>query len=109
HQSFEVGEVRLDRRVGMMVGKSPVDLAEDHMMMARQPLDDHVEDRPRGAVAGVPTNAERIAREAFEEAICISLANVDFLDRAAAFAPVTRRRALADLLDLGAEHRAALQ
>ena len=57
-EPLQVGEVLLDRRVGVVVGESAVDLGEDRVMLPGQPLDQHVEDRPRGAVAGVPADAD---------------------------------------------------
>ena len=93
----------------MVVGEGAVDLGEDHVVVARQPLDQHVEGRARGAVAGVPADAERLAAIILEQPVDISLADVDFLDRAAALVPMAGSGALAELLDLRAEHRAALQ
>ncbi len=93
----------------MVVGEGAVHLAEDHAMMPGQPLDDHVEDRPGGAVARVPADAERLAGKALEQPVGVSGADVDFLDAAVALVPVARCGALAELLDLRAEQRAALQ
>jgi len=71
------------------------------MVLAGQPLDQHVEQWPRGAVAGIPADAESVPREVLEQPVGIGLTDVDFLDAAVALGPVAGGGALADLLDLG--------
>ena len=93
----------------MVVGEGAVDLAEDHVMMAGQPLDEHVEDRSRGAVAGIPPDSERLPRKAFEQAVRIGFPDVDFLGCAVALAPVAARGATPERLNLGPEDRAAFE
>src|SRR6185503_8615922 len=78
-------------------------------MLPRQPLHEHLEDWGGGAVAGVPADAKRLARKAFEQPLDISGADIDLLDIAVAAGPLARSRAPADRLDLLAEDRTALQ
>src|SRR4029079_12155731 len=102
-ERFQGCEVLLDRRVGVMVVKPAVDLAEDDVMLSGQALHEHVEDRPRGAVSGVPADPVRVAGEAFEQAVYMGFADIALFHAAAAFVPMAGRGALADLLDLRAE------
>ena len=77
----------------MVVGEGAVDLGEDGEMLARQARDQAVEDRPGGAVAGVPADAEVAALEVLDQPVDIGLADVGFFDAAFAFAPIARRPA----------------
>ncbi len=109
NEPLQVFEVGFDRRVRMVVGEGAVDLGVDRVMLAWQAVQQHVEDRPGGAVAGVPADVERLAREALEQPRDIGFANVDLLGGAVAVGPVAGGGALADALDLLPEHGAALQ
>ena len=79
------------------------------MVLSGKPVDEHVEDRPGGAIAGVPADPERLAREVLQQAVDIGLADVDLFDAAVAVAPVPGGRAAAERLDLLPEHRAAFE
>ena len=108
-EALQVLEVRLDRRIRVVVGKAPVHLAEDDVVLSGKPVDEHVEDRPGGAIAGVPADAEWLAREVLQQAVDIGFADVDLFDAAVAVAPVPGGRAAAERLDLLPEHRAAFE
>ncbi len=108
-ERLEVGEVRLDGRVGVMVRKGAIHVGVDREMLARQFLDELLERGTGGAVAGVPTDAERSALEALHQAIDVGVEHIDLVDMAMALGPVAVGGAAADLLDLIAEDRAAVQ
>src|SRR3546814_6898315 len=50
------------RRVGVVVREGAVDLREQHLVPAGQPLHQRLDDRAGGAVAAVPDHGERLAR-----------------------------------------------
>src|SRR6202007_102069 len=102
-------EVLLDRWIRMVVGKGAIDLGQDGMMLPRQPLDQHVEDRARRAVSGIPADAKRLAGEVLEEPVDIDFANVDLFNSAGAIEPVARGRAAANRLNLRTENGTSLQ
>src|SRR3954470_17080096 len=93
----------------MVVRKSAVDLGVDCIMLARQPLDKHVEDRSCGAIPRIPADAIRLARKIFQQAVRVSFADVDVLDRASAAGPIASGRSAADRLDFLAEDRAPFE
>ncbi len=78
NQLLQVGEVGLDRRVGVMVGEAAVDLGEERVMLARQALDQLLEDRPGRAVPGVPADPVGLAVEALDQRVDISVDDVGF-------------------------------
>ena len=72
-QPLQIREILLDRRIGMMVGEAAVDLGVEHVMLARQALDQPLDDRPARAVAGVPADPEGAAVEILEQAVDIAV------------------------------------
>ena len=109
NERLEVGEILLDGRIGVVVGESAVDLAEDDVMMAGKLLDQHVQDRTCSAVPGVPADAEGFAGESLQQAVDIGFADVDLLDAPVALGPVAGGSAPAERLDLLPEHRTAFE
>ena len=73
---LQVGEVGLDRRVGVVVGEGAVDLGVERVMLARQALDQLLEHRAAGAVARVPADPIGLAVEALDQRVDISVDDV---------------------------------
>src|SRR3990170_6304162 len=79
-------------------------------MPAGELLKKPVERFARGAIAGVPADAEGLAVETFEQAIDIFVENIGVgYGAALALVPVCGGGTAAERLDFLAEHRAAVQ
>ena len=105
----QIGQIRLDRGIGMVVRKMAVDISVEKMMLAGQPRGELFDDGARGAVAGVPADAEGAAGEALDEPVDIGVDDVDALRRSLAAFPVARGSDFADPLNVGAEEGAPLK
>ena len=72
--AFRSGEIGFDRGVGVMVGEASVAVGEDRVMLAREPFHTSpLENRPGGAIAGVPADAESAAFEPIDQAVDIGI------------------------------------
>ena len=108
-QLAQIGEVRLDRRIGMVVREMAVDGGEQQMMLPGQPRRELFDHGARGAVAGVPADAKGAAGESLDQPIDIGVDDVDALRSALAAVPVARGGHFADPPDVGAEEGASLK
>ena len=111
----QIRQIRLDRRIGMMIGKSAVDIGEKKVVLARQLRGEHFERGSGSAIARVPADLEIRERsrvdiaKAHQQALDILAQNLAALDAARAFVPVARRGHFAQFLDIRAEKRTALK
>ena len=98
-------KVRLDSGVGMMIRKLAVDIGKQQMMLTREELDELLDHRSRGAVAGVPADPIAAARIAGKETRDIRVDDRDIGHGAVAGRPVARPGQPSEIGDVIAKKR----
>src|SRR6185369_4985406 len=114
-QGLQVCKVLFLGRVRMVVRKSPVNLGEEQMMLARKLSCEEFDGGAGGAVAGVPADAQVIqlfARDAgqpFHQPVDVGSEDLAALGLALAVEPVTGGGHGPQFKDIGPEERPALK
>ena len=107
--AFQIGKVRLDRRIGVMMRKMAVHIGVEQVMLTRQELDQLLDDRAARAVPAVPGDAIAATGIARHQPPDIGVEHVGIGDRSCAAGPVSLRRQCRQALDVLAKKRTVVQ
>ncbi len=115
NERAQVRQIRFDRGIGMMIGKVAVDISVEEVMLPREAGGERFQRRARGAVTGIPADAQPLDRcrfhtaKAREQPLDVLVQDRALLDRPGPVAPGAFGGDAAEPLDVLPEERPALK